>query len=61
MGLALVSALAFCLWVILWAIGVKGFDAMMITLLIILVAAGIGALKRFLPNARRSDGSSGGW
>ena len=27
MGLALTATFAFCLWVVLWAIGVKGFDA----------------------------------
>lgn len=61
MGLALVTTLAFCLWIVLWSIGVGGFDGLMLVVTIILVAAGILSLKRYLPGARRSDGSSGGW
>jgi hypothetical protein len=62
MGLALTATFAFCLWVFLWAIGVKGFDGMMITLVILLVAGGLVGLKRFLPSVvQRRDGSSGGW
>ena len=62
MGLALVSTLAFCLWVVLWGLGVGGFDGMMLTATIILVAGGIAALKRFLPGTSRSEGPpSGGW
>jgi hypothetical protein len=49
MGLALVTTFAFCLWIVLWAIGIKGFDAIMLTGLIILVAASIRALRHFLP------------
>jgi hypothetical protein len=61
MGLALTTTLAFCLWVFLWAIGVKGFDGMMITLVIVLVAATLKSLARFLPGVSRSDGPGGGW
>jgi hypothetical protein len=61
MGLALVTTLAFCLWVVLWAIGVKGFDGMMITLVIVLVAATLKSLTQFLPGGSRAKGSSGGW
>jgi hypothetical protein len=60
MGLALTTALAFCLWVFLWAIGVKGFDGMLITIVIVLVAATIKSLTKFLPGAR-PGGPSGGW
>jgi hypothetical protein len=61
MGLALITALAFCLWVVLWALGVKGFDGMLITLLILIVAATVKSLARFLPGAQRPGGPSGGW
>lgn len=62
MGLALVTTLAFCLWVVLWALDVKGFDGIMIVALIVLVAAGLKSLTRFLPGAsRRGAGHSGGW
>lgn len=61
MGLALTATFAFCLWVFLWAIGVKSFDAMLITLLILVVAGTIKSLGKFLPGAGRSAGSDGGW
>lgn len=61
MGLALTAALAFCLWVLLWGIGVKSFDAMMITLVILVVAATLKSLARFVPGASRGRGSNGGW
>jgi hypothetical protein len=63
MGLALVTTLAFCLWIVLWAVDVKGFDAMMLTVLIVLVAATLKSLLKYLPGvpSRRGDGSSGGW
>ncbi|HEU4701795.1 MAG TPA: hypothetical protein VFS37_04870 [Conexibacter sp.] len=61
MGLALTATFAFCLWVVLWAIDVKGFDGFMITLVILLVAGTIKSLGKFLPGASRSRGSSGGW
>ncbi len=61
MGLALVVSLAFCLWVVLWAIGVGGFDALMLTAVIVLIAGTLKSLGRFLPGASRPDGSNGGW
>lgn len=63
MGLALVTTLAFCLWVVMWGLGVGGFDGMMLTVTIILVGGGIAALKRFLPGAPRGNGgrTTGGW
>jgi len=60
MGLALTATFAFCLWVFLWAIGVKSFDAMLITLLILVVAGTLKSLGKFLPGASQR-GSSGGW
>jgi len=61
MGLPLVTALAFCLWVVLWALGVGGFDGMMLTATIVLVAGAIVALKRYLPGAQGPKRPSGGW
>jgi hypothetical protein len=61
MGLAFTTTLAFCLWVILWALGVKGFDGFLITIAIVLVAATLKSLTKFLPRAARPGGSSGGW
>ncbi|HEX5146988.1 MAG TPA: hypothetical protein VFV85_08195 [Conexibacter sp.] len=61
MGLAFTATLAFCLWVFLWAIGVKGFDGMLITLVIIVVATTVKSLTRFMPGAGRARGGDGGW
>lgn len=61
MGLALTTALAFCLWIILWAIGVRGFDGMLVTLLILVIAATVKSLGQFLPGTGRKRGSDGGW
>jgi len=61
MGLALTTTLAFCLWVFLWAINVKSFDAFLITLVIILAGASIKLLTKFLPGASRRGASNGGW
>jgi hypothetical protein len=61
MGLAVVTTFAFCLWVVLWGLGVGGFDGMMLTATIVLIAGGIVGLKRLLPGAQRPKGPSGGW
>lgn len=61
MGLALTAAFAFCLWIVLWAIGVRGFDGMLVTLLILVIAATVKSLGQFLPGASRRSGSTGGW
>jgi hypothetical protein len=61
MGLALTATLAFCLWVFLWAIGVKSFDAMLITLLILVIAGTLKSLGKFLPGASQRGASNGGW
>lgn len=60
MGLALTATFAFCLWVFLWAIDVKSFDAMLITLLILVIAGTIKSLGKFLPGASARRGASGG-
>jgi hypothetical protein len=51
MGLALTTTLALCLWVALWAVGIKGFDAIMLTAVIVLVAATLKSLAKYLPGA----------
>jgi hypothetical protein len=52
MGLAFATTAALCLWVILWAIGVKAFDGMILALLIVIIAAGIQILSAHLPGHR---------
>jgi len=53
MGLALTSTLALCLWVVLWALGVKGFDGMLLTIVIVLIGATVRSLAKYLPGAQR--------
>jgi len=41
-------------WIVLWSIGVKSFDAFMLTMVIVLLAAGTRILLPFLPGNQRS-------
>jgi hypothetical protein len=54
MGLVVTTTAALVLWIVLWALGAKGFDAFLLTATIILVGAGGKILSRYLP-ARRSS------
>jgi hypothetical protein len=38
------------LWIVLWSLGQKAFDAAMLSVTILLVAAMIEIAKRYLPN-----------
>ncbi|MDQ3741636.1 MAG: hypothetical protein M3389_11915 [Actinomycetota bacterium] len=40
------------LWIVLWSLGSKAFDAAMLSVTILLVAATIEIVKRYLPNRR---------
>ena len=52
MALTLWTTAALVLWIVLWSLGVKAFDAFMIPLLMIIIGATLDTLKRFLPNKR---------
>ena len=52
MALTLWTTFALVLWVVLWSIGAKAFDAFMLATLLILVGATLEVLKRYLPNRR---------
>ncbi|HEX2016601.1 MAG TPA: hypothetical protein VGN69_07885 [Solirubrobacteraceae bacterium] len=52
MGLLLTTTAGLVVWIVLWALGVKGFDAFMITLLLVLVGATARILLPFLPGGR---------
>ena len=52
MALTLWTTTALVLWVVLWSIGAKAFDAFMLATLIILIGATIESLKKYLPNRR---------
>lgn len=55
MGLLLATMVGLVLWLVLWALNVKSFDAFMLTLLIILGAACARIIAPFLPGNRESE------
>ena len=55
MGLIITAALAFSLWISLWAIGAKSMDGFLLALLIILIAAGFRMVSSALPGNRTRD------
>ncbi|HST39838.1 MAG TPA: hypothetical protein VLK58_10030 [Conexibacter sp.] len=64
MPLAIASTVAVCLWIVLWSIGIGGFDGLLVSVLVVLIVGGIRALGSFIPNKRRIAGrssSQGGW
>lgn len=52
MALTLWTTAALVLWLVLWALGAKPFDAFMIPVLIILIGATIQSLTKFIPGRR---------
>ncbi len=52
MGLILTATTGLCLWIVLWALNVSGFDAILIAVLMVLVAVGVRNLLPFLPGRR---------
>ena len=52
MLLILSTAAAFCLWIILWALGAKAFDAFLITILLVIIAATVRIVTPYLPGNR---------
>ena len=49
MGVLLTLIAGLVVWIVLWAIGAKGFDAFLITVVILLVAAAARIVMPFLP------------
>jgi len=49
MGLLLTLIAGLVVWVVLWAIGTKGFDAFLITIAMLLIAAAVHIVSPFLP------------
>jgi hypothetical protein len=52
MGLVLTAVFGFVVWIVLWSLNAKSFDAFMITTLILVVGATARILSRFLPSNR---------
>ena len=63
MGLLLTFIAGLVVWVVLWSLGSKSLDAIMLTLLMVVVAAGARILAPFLPGNRPDDDakSGGAW
>lgn len=49
MGLVLATAAALAIWLVLWSIDVKAIDAIMISIVIVLIAAMGRIAGRFVP------------
>jgi hypothetical protein len=52
MGLILTLTTGLIVWIVLWALGAKGFDAFMLAALIVLVGASLKILSGYLPGRR---------
>lgn len=52
MGLILTLTAGMVVWIVLWALGSKGFDAFMLATAIILVGAALRILSGYLPGRR---------
>ena len=55
MGVILTLIAGLVVWIVLWAIGVKSFDAFMITVLMVVIAATAHMVAPFLPGNRSDD------
>lgn len=55
MGLVLTTTFAMILWIVLWALGSKGFDAFLISALVILLGAAGRILSGYLPGSTQRD------
>jgi hypothetical protein len=53
MGVLLTLIAGLGVWIVLWAIGAKSFDAFMITVLMLVVAAAAHLLVPYLPGRGR--------
>lgn len=58
MGLLLTLTAGLILWIVLWALGTKAFDAFLLTMGMVIVAATARMLVPYLPG-RRSDPGGG--
>lgn len=52
MGLVLTVTAGLVIWVVLWALGAKGFDAFMLAAVVILAGAAMKILTGYLPGRR---------
>jgi Mn2+/Fe2+ NRAMP family transporter len=55
MGLLVTLIAGLVLWIVLWSQGTKGFDAFLLTILMVLVAVGARVVWPMLPGNRKDD------
>ncbi|HUB35892.1 MAG TPA: hypothetical protein VL972_03645 [Solirubrobacteraceae bacterium] len=56
MGLVLAATAGLIVWIVLWALGAKGFDAFILAAVIMLVGGTVKILAGYLPGRRDSSG-----
>jgi hypothetical protein len=52
MGVILTGTAGLCLWIILWALNVSGFDAILIAVVMVLIAIAVRTVIPYLPGRR---------
>ena len=52
MGLFLTTCAGLVLWIILWALDVKSFDAFLLTIVMVIIAATMRMITPYLPGNR---------
>jgi hypothetical protein len=52
MGFILTVTAGLIVWIVLWALGAKGFDSFLLTTAIVLVGASLKILSGYLPGRR---------
>ena len=52
MPMTLWPTAALVVWIVLWALGAKAFDAFMLMITLVLIGGTLEILKRYLPNRR---------
>jgi hypothetical protein len=52
MGLILTATAGLCIWIVIWALNVSGFDAILIAVVMVLIAIGVRNVLPYLPGRR---------
>jgi len=52
MGVILTATAGLCIWIVLWALGISGFDAILIAIVMVLIAIGLQNVLPHLPGRR---------
>jgi hypothetical protein len=53
MGLILTATAGLCVWIVIWAFGISGFDSLLLTVVMVLLAIGVRNVLPFLPGRRQ--------